>query len=643
MSNFANHVYERTIDYIQNQENKTDIRYEYSRYMSTGNWNNNEMGNLVDVICIVADQELNAARTEREEQNILANCIANLVDYHVGYVVMADRRTVDALDDRTYHSLKDAAGRWEDVLAQLSGRGRGRGMRPQVGQRQGGYTQGRRSVFDNAGGPGSRRSVFDNDNGETSRASSNGSFGSGPMPSTRTSRVFDDQPDEQRPGSGFASAFGNQRASGASTTQNERQVHRPEPTPVATEEARAEGPDFSKERPYDNFWLKGENWQLAHVSSFKWSSSPRQQLRRSYDPEQEIRFLVKGTDNTIREEFIAMTADLAEETHRIRNTARPNRPREALIGQEGDSLMVGEDIDAVDLDAVEKSYRCVRRDYLGDINVNDPVIGEKAVAIANFEEGVLVAAGEGAKVDNDVVTCNTYEGIGMVTDQPTIKAIEALSVSIGQPDFDLLAFNKRMNSLRGIVTENVMNYVDRHFTKEVNDALADQFGFSNLTIDSFLDDFGALLSCKRFTNLGAAYITQFLSRTRILVASLQYLTSKEDRLEYLECGDLLSLTAAENEQAQVLRENVLIIFKLRAFVHVKAALDVFGMVDNEMRVPQRSGEGADPVMADLLRNLYQAGRKTSGAGRVYMVTADNICVELVPASGARDVVGLRMA
>ncbi|MCY1357163.1 hypothetical protein D9M69_436450 [compost metagenome] len=121
------------------------------------------------------------------------------------------------------------------------------------------------------------------------------------------------------------------------------------------------------------------------------------------------------------------------------------------------------------------------------------------------------------------------------------------------------------------------------------------------------------------------------------------MVDSEERLEYLDCGDLLPKSDEDDENYTKFRENVAVLFKPAAYVHVKVNLDKFGMVSSEMRVPQRTGQGADPTMADLLRSLYAIGRKTTGGGRIYMVTADNICVELVAASGARDIIGLRLA
>ena len=150
-SKFADYVYDRAIDYIENRADDNDIRHDYAVYMSKGQWNNQEMGNLVDAIVVILDDQLRDVRSEREETNIIRTGIANIIDAHAGYIAMSDRRLVDSVDDNTYRSLKKAASTWEDIIATIRGdsRGRGRDVRQQ--------SAGRRSVFDNSGGAGQRR------------------------------------------------------------------------------------------------------------------------------------------------------------------------------------------------------------------------------------------------------------------------------------------------------------------------------------------------------------------------------------------------------------------------------------------------------------------------------------------------------
>lgn len=633
-NNLADFVYDRVIDYIENRANDNQIRYDYASYMASSNWNNQEMGNVVDVVVTAVSDEIRGARNDREETNIINSAVVNVVDAHAGYVAMSDRKLMDSVDDGVYHSLKKAAGVWEDILNQLKGGGRGRGRGQDYRSRD--NSPGRRSVFAGQEPVGQRRSIFDNNSrDEGGGRAGNGTFGGGGMPNVRTSRVFD-EPADNAP---VAARFTSQRGTAApapAQTRNERQPLRDTP-----EQVEGDGPNMDLARPYDSFISNGETWQLAHLSKFVWSCSAKQQTRRSYNPEQEVRFLVKGVDGTIREEFIAMTEDLTEESHVIRSSTRPNRPRNTLDRFEGDVVMPGEDIDAIDLDAAENTYRCAVREFLGEVDVSNPFIREKAAYIGSVEEGVLSAAGLGAKHSNDVVATNAIQGTMMAADPATVSGLESLG-AISPSDSDLLVVQQRLKSLRGVVTENVMTHIDRHYTTEVNSALRDQFGLGTLSIDSFTEDFEDLVNCSAFKKLGASYSSQFLARTKIIMASLWYMVDPGERMEFLDCGDLLTKSDDDAEDYTKFRENVVVLFKPAAYLHVKANLDLFGMVSGEMRVPQRTGQGADPAMADLLRNLYAIGRKTAGGGRIYMVTADNMCVELVAASGARDIVGLRL-
>jgi hypothetical protein len=192
------------------------------------------------------------------------------------------------------------------------------------------------------------------------------------------------------------------------------------------------------------------------------------------------------------------------------------------------------------------------------------------------------------------------------------------------------------------MAENVMNYIDKHFTDEVNSALRDQFGL-NLSIDSFVSDFEDLLACPTFRNMGSSAVSQFLARTRILLSSIHYVAEAEQRLEIIDALDVLPVKEVNSEAYEAFRAETAVMFKPRAVIHIKIDSDKFGMVGKEVRTPQRQGQHADVPLATALTSLFHIGRKTSGAGHVYLVTADNIVFELVPISGARDVIGIRLA
>lgn len=639
MSNdFVNFIYDRTVDYIENRAPDNELREAYANYMSKGNWNNNEMANVVEVIAVIAEDELRSCRSTREEEACIRDVVMTCVDANCGSFGLSDRTLANAVPDEVYTEMKRADAKWNDILNRLSGNTRGGGRNERSTSRSwggGGGTS--RSVFDRGNSYGERRSAFDRSEPREERASNSVFAGRDVV---GRSPVFDRHQDERdRAQAPARSAFAQTRERPPAPEPVRREEPVRQAAPVR-EEPKQEGPDMSQERPYDDFWMKGENWQIAHRSKFVWSWSPKQQTRRAYDPDQEVRFLVKGVDGQIREEFIQMTDDLVEEAHAIRAHQRPNRTRTTTERVEGDDVFEGKDLDVVDLDALHVTKYYAAKELLQELDITSPYISEQAISVATIEEAAVRVAGDATKNEGDVTATNNIMSVQLAGDPLSIKALESIK-SIGVNEGDLLQLQKRLKSLRGTLAENVMNYLDKHFTQEVNSALGDQFGLAKPRIESFVEDFEDLLNCNTFKKQGQAYASQFLSRTRILLASMQYLTEDDLREEFLECTDLLQPGEGDPEAYTEFRKNMVVLFKPVAMVHIKLLAETLGFIDSEVRVPRRTGEGADPTMVDTLNGLYAIGRKTAGAGRVYVVSADNLIFELVPISGARDIIGIR--
>lgn len=640
MSNdFVNFIYDRTVDYIENRAPDNELREAYANYMSKGNWNNNEMANVVEVIAVIAEDELRSCRSTREEEACIRDVVMTCVDANCGSFGLSDRTLANAVPDEVYTEMKRADAKWNDILNRLSGNTRGGGRNERSTSRSwgGGGGGASRSVFDRGNSYGERRSAFDRSEPREERASNSVFAGRDVV---GRSPVFDRHQDERdRAQAPARSAFAQTRERPPAPEPVRREEPVRQAAPVR-EEPKQEGPDMSQERPYDDFWMKGENWQIAHRSKFVWSWSPKQQTRRAYDPDQEVRFLVKGVDGQIREEFIQMTDDLVEEAHAIRAHQRPNRTRTTTERVEGDDLFEGKDLDVVDLDALHVTKYYAAKELLQELDITSPYISEQAISVATIEEAAVRVAGDATKNEGDVTATNNIMSVQLAGDPLSIKALESIK-SIGVNEGDLLQLQKRLKSLRGTLAENVMNYLDKHFTQEVNSALGDQFGLAKPRIESFVEDFEDLLNCNTFKKQGQAYASQFLSRTRILLASMQYLTEDDLREEFLECTDLLQPGEGDPEAYTEFRKNMVVLFKPVAMVHIKLLAETLGFIDSEVRVPRRTGEGADPTMVDTLNGLYAIGRKTAGAGRVYVVSADNLIFELVPISGARDIIGIR--
>ncbi len=626
MSDIINYIYDTTIDYIENRARDNELRSMYAEYMSVQRWNSTEMANLIDVIGVIAQDELRNIRRGEDETRVVREIIMAMVDAHCGAFGLSDKRLSDSVSDEIYTEMKRADAKWNDVLNRISGNTRGGGRRdaPRGGGGFGGSRREEprdRSVFD-------RNSRFgESRDRDIDQRASNSVFAGRHV--AVGNPVFDRNKSEGRQ---------TEQSSSIWDRSSVKEEAPREMAPVVEEVA--DGPNMDLDRPYDNFWVDGENWQLAHRSNWTWSWSPKQQTRRSYNPDEEVRFLVKSKTGHVREEFIAMTDDLVEEAHVIRDQARPNKPRLSTDRLTADALFESDDLDVPDYDVLKSTIAYVAKTYIGDVDISTPHLSEQAISVATIEEAAVRVAGLACKTENDVTAANNIMSVELAGDDACTAALEsirAVSVSEG----DLLQLQKRLISLRGTLAENVLNYLDQHFTNEVNAALGDQFGLAKPRIESFIEDFEDLLNCNTFKNNGTAYAAQFLSRTRIILASMQYLTDDEMREEFLECEDLLPTDETDPAGYTAFRSNTVILFKPMSMIHVKLNADALGHIDREVRVPVRSGNGADPELALFLNGLYAIARKISGAGRAYMVTADNIVLELVPIGGARDIVGIR--
>lgn len=632
MSQLANYILDRTIDYIENRARDNDVRDAYANYMSDSNWNNSEMAKVIDIICIFADDEIGNCRNEREENQLIKELVGTVVDANCGAFALSDRRISDNVPDKVYGDLKRADGLWFDLVgrAENSGRNRSRGGRDRGGRDDRddrSYRQSRsngRSVFDRSRAYGESGSVFDRSE-EPPRHGSNSVF------SRSTEPAFEDRNSNGE--------RGERRSAPQPSVDVARGGYRREPEPTVVDQ---QGPDLSTKRPYDNFWMNGENWQIAYRSKFIWTSTEAQRARRTFDPYKEVAFLVKNADGVVREEFLPVTKDLEEEAHVIRSQNRPFMHRSATSRTPRDPAVDGVDLDIVGLDheRMAEFARRVPKLVAADVLASYRKTREQTTSVTTIEEAVVQVAGEAVKNDFDVNLSNNIISVQLPGDSRSNEALSSIKAVVSS-DGDLLQLQRRLKSLRGTLVENVLQYIDKHFTAEVNNTLRDQFGMTNVKIGSFIDDFEDLLKCKTFQKEGQAFAGQFLSRTRMLLGSIQFLVEPELREHFNNCTDLITPTEDDPQEYKDYCNNLVILFKPLALVHVRMASSGLGFVDNVVRAPARSGTTADADLAALLVELYSAGRDMAGAGQVILVTDDNLVYELVPIGARREEVGIR--
>lgn len=654
-------IYDRLIDIIQNGAKDNDLRDAYDEFMSDRNYNNNDMKALFDHTLKMVELDWENCRNDREEDKLIEASCDDAVAQGIAVWVIGDKKLANAIDDdRVWRDLQTSARDWDKVEddydratrgARSNSRGGGRtDDRRDRGGRDNdrnsrntgiGYTQSRP--------PASRSGRDDSRGGRTSSrggrddARMTGGFGGGRDKPRESARNADDSPSrDSRNSSPLARGSRTQEPR---EVEQESRLHR-HSEPVDDVIENNAGPDFTKARPFDSFWDNGENWQLAHVSDLEWTWTPKQMFCRSYDPDQEVRFLVKGQDGKVREEFLPMTDDLSSAAHEIKALVRPNderRTRNAAGGAIGAEISLpGNDLDTVDLDKLTGQVDQARLTLITEMDLTSVEVDQGQVVASTLRDGLIKATSLRLQTGKNIAAAQNMIVEILPSSGKGTAELESLSNLIGS-DGGLDILQKRLQGLRGKVDESVLDHIDKHYTEEVNHSLRYAFGFGGkLEVGSFIDDFADLLEIMTKAR-NAGFTAQYLARTRNLVPTLVVLKEADGRKDVIASQDLLPEAEEDSPAYIAYRENVVVILKPSASLSVNIDLEAFGMVDVEPRVAQGSGAGADPELRDALNGLYLIARKSSAPGRVHVVTADNIVLELVGMAGARDVVGVRRA
>ena len=653
-------ILDRLIDIIQNGAKDSDLRDDYDRFMSNRNYNNADMHALHEHCLKMVELGWNNCRNDREEDRLIEQSCEEAVSQGIAIWVTSDKSLANQIDDdRVWRDLQAGARAWdavEDDYERATRRG-GRNDRDDRRNDRGGRNDRNTGLGYNQARPPVGRSGREdrNDRGGNSRMS--GGMGNrGGRDGGRNDR--DDRNDRSShvPRESARNTNDNQQTSRRDSSPLVRTARQQETQEVERNESRLQrhqaddviemnaGPDLNSERPFDDFWDNGENWQLAHVSDFEWSWSPKQQMRRSYEPDQEVRFLVKDSTGHVREEFLPMTDQLSFAANEIKSLTRPNEGRRIRNAGEGaiaeDVTLPGRDIDAVDLDLLDSKMEGVRRTLITELNLTSSVLADDPAYASTLRDGLIRATSlrlqtgkDIAAVQNIIIELIPSSGAGRTE-------LESLGNLMGA-DADMTVLQKRLQGLRGKVDESVLDHINEHYTAEVNHSLTHAFGFGGgLEIDSFIDDFADMLGVMtKHRNPG--FTSQYLSRTRNLVPTLAIMGDSAGRKDVIAAQDLLPEAEEDSADYIAYRENMIVILKSSASVSVAVDLAAFGVVDDEPRVAVGSGEGADPELRDALNSLYLIARKASPPGRVHVTTADNVILELVGIAGARDVVGVR--
>jgi hypothetical protein len=635
--NIQDKIWDDIIDVIQNGAKESDLRDLYDEFMSERQYNNPDMKALFEHVLMIIDLGAPDCRSSRDEDKLIVQAIEDGVDQHLAYWVVGDKKLANSIeDDRVWRDIQNTARQWDAVEREYErgSRGRGRDDRGRGRDRDRddrntglGYRQSR---------PTPERSDRGSRGGRTDRGNQRLVGGLG------GSRGRTEEPERHAPRDRGDVSRRNAAPMGR-TNRSDRTEYVEEVAVDVRDEIveKNAGPDLSSARPFDSFWSDNELWELAHLSKLVWDWTPKNQYRRAYDSREEVCFLVKGQDGKVREEFLPMSEELTFTHHEIKANTRPNATAATVpsVRDSQEICMPGNDIDAVDLNRLNEQVTSARYQLIGELDVNNIKSDDDSVISSSIVDLAITATSRRLNEGTDGAAIN-----GMLTQVlpctgAAVTELTSIWDMIGdQGGLDVL--HTRLAAMRGRVDESVLDTIDRHYTTQVNYALKYMFEFGPLNIDSFIGDFPALMqvvSEKR----SASYAAHFLVRTRNLVNSMVIDSGSGACRDVIEAQDILPEHANDTPAYIAYRDNAIVMFNPTAMMSIKLDAIAFGVLTDTPRFPSESGEGSDPVMHDALNAMFLRARKLCATGRVYVMTADNILLELVASCGARDVVGIR--
>lgn len=602
MSRTANAVADCLVDYIQRKGKESkegSPRDVYALEMSRNQWGNRGFDELVRLI----DNNLNAFgdRFERKGDRLddwLPEAVKCAVDGHFSMTVLRDERLSRSLDDRTYNEMQDA----KDVFIELVE------PRRDSGRRDTGSGYGR------------------------------------------------DDRDERRPVAGISSLVARPVSEATSTTVNPAMMSREEreryereepaqaapvhqPEPVREERYQREvarpavnGPDYTKPRSHDDFWMDGEHWQVARLS--KWTKNYDPNLDDDvpvipapsfHDVRRVLLYFVMDSQKRVREEFVDVNEDNRYLAHEALNDPKLNSAflqvdtirRRTAISLSAKNKPTDEpvqEVKPVQYELAEALAKTSKPEHMQDISVDSLAAAVFSARHAAQQQGTAV------------VRRYLQRTPILVKDFGQYALLDKLSAAE-----NLVAVEKILNDQKGEFDQNLWAVINNRLSTAVLRTTRFQWQIGALKAINFAGNFSAFIAQLSSSGLLDPTALNNYSR-RIRTASEQALghVTREDVNEHL--ADLLS---EGNEVPAV---------SFVDFVYVLAmpiSLDGLGL-GGQLREAE-TGVSVTPSSNNRLfrelSSLYSSLRDQHGDApdfRLLISTDDNNLVEVLPYTGKTD-------
>lgn len=588
------------------------LREKYADVMSKGDYRNREFDGLVNLMFEAFPTiEDKYARSGDRLKDFLGKAVEDVVDGHFANSVLSNRNLSDDLDDRTFREMEDAVDRYKDIV-------RGRGGRDR------GYGRDDRRERDDRGGTGYSRGGRDRDrsNGrDMGREARNAGGGWRNRGTARRAQVGDQWVDTAR-----EAAASDERREEPAQQPQAAPAAAPAPAPAPSRPA-IDGPDFTKARPYDDFWEKGEHWIVATKSPWRlaWDDQdPLASVPRLYDVRTHVKYHVQSTDGKVREELIKVSQDNRYQQHD--QMAQPER-YQSTVQRQGHSISLsGAKAEAEDKlnEVPAKAKATYLHDVLTSIDLTQFSVDESVGApLAETLQGLVFNTRVKMAGNDEAQRLN----IGFRTTALVASswAQEDLINQVGQCH-NLAAAAVKMNELKLSFDVAIWEALNQRFSELTMRALRFQFQHNSVKSMSFAQHWDRLIDHLE-SQKGEGFASDFAQRTSYIVAMACTLADRADLPGFMEREGV-------EIPAVVFLDQV-------AMIALNGSMDDlgFGNAIEKAETGVSITAGADQQLNEAVRLVYNKldGKAvTSGACRVYFNTNDGKLLELMPFAARKE-------
>lgn len=594
-----------------------DLRRSYADQLSDRRWENRNFNELVDGI-VAAYDRVDRKHGDRgdSEADIIDKTVEIVVDGHFAELVLGDSRVSRELSNAIYNEMKDARSEAQDMVE--------------------GSRRERRHEDDDRGGRGSRRDRDDrrdsrdsrrDDRRSSSRGSSRGNDDSG---SHWLTDIGSDDKDDRRE---------DEREERSDDRREERPAREERPEYHHVEQAPRredpdfviQGPDYTKAKPYDDYWLGEEHYQAAAVTNWKLTGNGEDILSTIpsvYDVNTHIKYYVMNERGEVREELIEVTDDTRYLAHQLREETRePDaKPRTLSAG-----ISLANREDGVSTTRIEQRSKTVRlAEILREIPEEQMTLGKAdtidSIQGAVFESQVKMVSDEG----NPRIDLHILRTPVLLRSEEQLQLIDQVHAAT-----TLTEASDLMMKLKPEFEKPLWETLNRRFSVNTIRASTYQFQFDIAKLN-FSTSYGKLLAAFR-DRRGAEEAAAFAKRMHFVSDIACCHIVKED-LQAL-AGDLIG---------EATNVNAAVFIDFAAIISVDHTLDDIGL--GLQLLESKEGLVIEPHANSALfleiRKLYSRLDEVLPApqkGRLLLSTSDNRLVEVLPFAARKEAFILAMA